>query len=244
MCETPPTGITSTAVTELIYGRQAVREALRGRREVVEVWCSQRSKETLEWLPATARVAPGPNLDERAGSSDHQGVVAAVAPYPYADPNALLAREGVLLAALDEVTDPHNLGAVARVAECAGADGLLVTRRRSAAVTAAVCRASAGAVEHLAIARVENLAQTLLRAKRPGLWSYAAAGGGDLSYERGTYTDGAVFVLGAEGAGLRPRVRGACDAVVSIPMLGRVESLNVSTAAAVLLFEAARQRRG
>jgi 23S rRNA (guanosine2251-2'-O)-methyltransferase len=131
---------------------------------------------------------------------------------------------------------------VARVAECAGAGGLVITRRRSAAVTAAVCRASAGAVEHLRIARVENLAQFLIDVRRPGLWSYAAVAGAGSAHHAGDYRDGAVFVLGAEGRGLRPRVRSACDQEVSIALGGRIESLNVSTAAAVLLFEARRQR--
>jgi 23S rRNA (guanosine2251-2'-O)-methyltransferase len=170
--------------------------------------------------------------------------VAEVSDYSYADADELLARERPLLVALDEVTDPHNLGAVARVAEGAGADGLLITERRSARVTPAVCRVSAGAVEHLAIARVANLADLLLRARRPGLWSYAAAAGSRTVYDAADYRDGAVFVLGAEGRGIRPRVRSACDQEVSIPMGGRVESLNVSTAAAVLLYEAVRQRRG
>ncbi|HEY0387752.1 MAG TPA: 23S rRNA (guanosine(2251)-2'-O)-methyltransferase RlmB [Gaiellales bacterium] len=230
---------------EVVYGTHPVREALRGRREVFAVHCTRRAAEHLEWLPAGAVVDPPERLDELAGSGDHQGVVAEVAPYPYADHHALLGRERPLLAALDEVTDPHNLGAIARVCEAAGADGLLITRRRSAGITAAVCRASAGAVEHLAIARIENLADTLLAARRPGLWTYAAdAAGDDDAYDRQDYRDGTVFVLGAEGKGLRPRVRRSCDAVASIPMRGRVESLNVSTAAAVLLFEAVRQRRG
>jgi 23S rRNA (guanosine2251-2'-O)-methyltransferase len=207
---------------EVVYGTHPVREALRGRREVFSVHCTRRAAEHLEWLPAGAVVEPPERLDELAGSADHQGVVAEVAPYPYADPHALLGRERPLLAALDEVTDPHNLGAIARVCEAAGADGLLITRRRSAGVTA-----------------------TLLAARRPGLWTYAAdAAGDDDAYDRQDYRDGTVFVLGAEGKGLRPRVRRSCDAVASIPMRGRVESLNVSTAAAVLLFEAVRQRRG
>ena len=232
-------------MSDVINGRQAVREALRGRREVGEVWVSRRAKETLEWLPPTARVEEAERLDALAMTPDHQGVVAEVADYPYADAKALFARENAFLVALDEVTDPHNLGAVARVAECAGADGLIITRRRSAAVTAAACRASAGAVEHLRIAQVDNLADTLLRAQRPGLWSYGAADDGEIRYDRADYREGGtVLVLGAEGAGLRPRVRKACDTTVSIPMHGRIDSLNVSTAAAVLLFEAARQRNG
>jgi len=228
---------------DLIYGRQAVREALRGRRRVERVWCSEKALELFDWLPAGAIVASAAALTDRCQSDDHQGVVAAVEPFRYADPEPLLAADRPLLVALDEVTDPHNLGAVARVAECAGADGLLITRRRSAPVTAAVCRASAGAVEHLPVAQVENLAETLLRARRPGFWSYAAAGDAGQAHDAPDYTDGAVFVLGAEGRGLRPRVRSACDAEVAIPLHGRIESLNVSTAAAVLLFEAERQRR-
>src|SRR5579871_5966800 len=194
-------------MADVVYGRRAVREALRGRRDVGQVWCAPGLADALEWLPAGARTARPDQLTERAGSPDHQGVVAEVADYPYADPEQLLAGERPLLVALDEVTDPHNLGAVARVAECAGADGLLITRRRSAPVTAAVCRASAGAVEHLPVAQVENLAETLLRARRPGFWSYAAAGDAGQAHDAPDYTDGAVFVLGAEGRGLRPRVR-------------------------------------
>ena len=229
---------------EVVYGTHPVREALRGRREVLRVYCSDRAARGADWLPAGVEVVSAERLSELAGSEHHQGLVAEVAPYPYADVDRLLERDRALLVALDEVTDPHNLGAVARVCEGAGADGLLITRRRSTAVTAAVCRASAGAVEHLEIAQVENLAEMLIRARRPGLWSYAADAESDLPYDRNDYRDGTVFVLGAEGRGLRRRVRDSCDAEARIPMRGRVESLNVGTAAAVLLFEAVRQRRG
>ena len=229
-------------MTEVIYGRRPVREALRGRREVMRVWCTARSRETLEWLPERAVVDGADRLTGRAASEEHQGVVAEVAPYPYSGVTEIMAGERPLVVALDEVTDPHNLGAVARVAEGAGAGGLVITRRRSAAVTAAVCRASAGAVEHLRIARVDNLAQFLIDIRRPGLWSYAAVAGAKTAYHTVDYRDGAAFVLGTEGRGLRPRVRASCDQEVSIGLGGRVESLNVSTAAAVLLFEACRQR--
>jgi 23S rRNA (guanosine2251-2'-O)-methyltransferase len=158
---------------ELVYGTHAVREALRGRREVRQVWCTARAGEASPWLPDSARVERAERLEQLAGSPDHQGVVAEVAPYSYADPDELLARENALLVALDEVTDPHNLGAVARVAEGAGADGLLTTRRRSAAVTPAVARASAGAIEHLLVAQVENLADTLME-----LWGGRRGGPG------------------------------------------------------------------
>src|SRR5262249_17624104 len=152
------TGSGCTAVEpERIYGTHPVREALRGRREVFEVWCTERAKAHLDWLPGAATVVRGDRLEELAGSPDHQGVAAAVAPYPYAEAERLLPGGWPVLIAPDEVPDPHTLGAVAGVAEAAGADGMLITRRRSAAVTAAVCKASAGAVEHLPIAQVENL---------------------------------------------------------------------------------------
>jgi 23S rRNA (guanosine2251-2'-O)-methyltransferase len=231
-------------MADVVYGRQAVREALRGRREVGKVWCAHGLQATVDWLPRGAREASPAALAERAGSPDHQGVVAEVSEYPYVRPEELLAGERPLVVALDEVTDPHNLGAVARVAECAGADGLLITARRSARVTPAVCRVSAGAVEHLPVARVENLADLLVAARRPGFWSYAAAADSAVPHDRADYRDGALFVLGSEGRGLRRRVRAVCDQAVAIPMHGCVESLNVSTAAAVLLFEAVRQRRG
>ena len=144
-------------MTDVVYGRRPVFEALRGRREVGRVWCTARSRDSLDWLPERASVEPPERLDVRAGSEEHQGVVAEVAPYPYAGAAEVLGGERPLVVALDEVTDPHNLGAVARVAECAGAGGLVMTRRRSAAVTAAVCRASAGAVEHLAVAQVGSM---------------------------------------------------------------------------------------
>ena len=150
-CATPPAARCCTAAmtAEVVYGTHPVREALRGRREVLRVYCSDRAARGRDWLPAGVEVVPAERLSELAGSEDHQGLVAEVAPYPYADRRCFWSRVGALLVALDEVTDPHNLGAVARVCEGAGADGLLITRRRSAAVTAAVCRASAGAVEHL-----------------------------------------------------------------------------------------------
>ena len=232
----------STGVHDLVYGRRPVHEALRGRREVVRVWCTARARQSLDWLPDAAVVQGAERLTALAGSDDHQGVVAEAAAYPYADPASVVAGERPLVVALDEVTDPHNLGAVARVAEGAGADGLVITRRRSVAVTPAVCRASAGAVEHLPVARVDNLAEFLLGIRRPGLWTYAADPAGAAPYTGCDYRDGAVFVLGAEGRGLRRRVRESCDQAVAIPLGGAVASLNVGTAAAVLLFEAVRQR--
>ena len=177
-----------------------------------------------------------------AGSPDHQGICAAVEPYPYVSAAELLASDAPLLVALDEVQDPQNLGAIARTAEAAGADGLVLPERRSAEVTAAAAKASAGAVEHLRIARVRNLADFLADAKRAGLWTYGADASGEARYDQPDYTGGVVLVVGAEGKGIRPRVAAACDALVSIPLQGRIESLNVSAATAILLFEISRCR--
>lgn len=220
-----------SADAAVVYGRRPVEEAKRGRRRVRRVW-------TTDDLDAG-------ELTRLAGSRDHQGIVAEVDPYPYADPGVLLGDPGALVVALDQVQDPHNLGAVCRSAEAAGASGVVIPRRRSAAVTAATCKASAGAVEHLRIARVANLADWLLAdAKEAGAWVYGAEVGAGTPYSQVDLTGKVVLVLGSEGRGARRRVAEACDLVVSIPTQGRVDSLNVSATAAVLLFEAARQRAG
>lgn len=213
---------------QLIYGRRPVAEAKQGRRRVRRVW--------------SADGTDAAELTRLAGSPDHQGVVAEVDPYPYTDAAQLLSAPGSLVVALDQVQDPHNLGAVARSAEAAGAAGLVILERRSAGVTAAVCKASAGAVEHLAIARVANLADWLVQAKDAGAWIYGADAEAAEPYTRIDLTGTVVLVLGSEGKGLRPRVAQSCDALVSIPVRGRVASLNVSAAAAAMLFEAVRQR--
>jgi 23S rRNA (guanosine2251-2'-O)-methyltransferase len=228
-----------------LYGRNAVLEALRGGRRVRRVWAAD------EQLAAAARAnAPGVTLELRdaatleriCGSPAHQGLVCDAAAYPYADAATLLVRSDALVVALDQVQDPQNLGAVCRAAEGAGAAGVVLPDRRSAEVTPAVCRASAGAVEHLAVARVRNLADFLQAAKRDGTWVYGADAAGGRPYTDVDWTGRAVIVLGSEGKGLRPRVKAACDDLVHIPLHGRLESLNVSAAAAVLLYEAARSR--
>lgn len=214
---------------EIIYGRRPVAEAQRGRRRVHRVW-------TVDELPAH-------ELTRLAGSPDHQGVVAEVDPYPYADSRALLERPDAVIVALDQVQDPRNLGAVCRSAEAAGAGGVVIPSRRSAAVTAVACKASAGAVEHLPVARVPNLADWLGMAKEAGAWVYGAESGAETPYGDADLTGKVVVVLGSEGGGLRRRVAQSCDLLISIPLRGQVESLNVSAAAAVLVFEAARQRQ-
>src|SRR5262249_51794671 len=160
-----------------------------------------------------------------------------------ADAWELAAVDRPLLACLDQVTDPRNLGAVCRSAEGADATGVVVPAHGSATITPAVARASAGAVEHLPVAVVPNLARYLGEGKRGDLWVYAAVGEAESSMWDTDLSGGAAFVFGAEGKGLRPLVRRTCDTAVSIPLAGQVESLNVSVAAALLLYEAARQRR-
>ena len=179
-------------------------------------------------------------LTARAGTDAHQGIVAEADPYHYVGAAELLQRDGLVLV-LDEVQDPQNLGAIARTAECAGAHGLVIGERRSADVTPAVCKASAGAVEHLAIAQVRNTTDFLEAAKTAGCWVYGADAAG-VPYERPDYSGGVVLVLGAEGKGLRPRVRKACDELVALPLSGQIESLNVSAAAAALLYGIVRAR--
>ena len=231
---------------EQVYGRRAVREALRGRREVLELWATERALAAEPWLreqdARRVHVKQERELSEEAGTRDHQGVLAFCEPYPYGDAYALAAGERPLLVALDQVSDPHNLGAVARSVEGAGATGIVLPAHGSARVTPAVVRASAGATEHVSIAVVTNLARYLAEVKRDDLWVYAATGDAGVPLWQADLAGGAVLALGAEGRGLRPLVRRACDAAVAIPLAGHVESLNVSVAAAVLLFEAVRQR--
>jgi 23S rRNA (guanosine2251-2'-O)-methyltransferase len=215
---------------ERIYGQRPAAEAERGRRRVHRIW---RTPDT-----------PAEELERLCGSPDHQGVVAEVDPYPYADPAALLESDDALIVVLDQIQDPHNLGAVCRAAEVAGAAGVVIPERRAASVTPAACKASAGAVEHLPVARVRNVADWLGEAKDAGAWVYGAAAEAERTYTDVDWSGRAVLVLGSEGSGLRSRVAGTCDELISIPLSGQVESLNASVAAAVILFEVRRQRAG
>jgi 23S rRNA (guanosine2251-2'-O)-methyltransferase len=213
----------------IVYGQNPVREAVRGPRRVLRSWATK----PLEGLDAA--VVDAAEVERICGSAEHQGVAAEVEPFRYADAGTLLADDDALVVALDEVQDPHNLGAVCRVAEVAGASGVVIPERRSAEVTAATCKASAGAVEHLPIAKVRNLADWLAEAKQAGAWAYGADAAG-VPYGQPDYGGKVVLVLGAEGKGLRPRVASSCDELVALPVNGRVESLNVSTAAAALVY--------
>jgi 23S rRNA (guanosine2251-2'-O)-methyltransferase len=235
----------------IVYGRNPVREALRGRRadSVRDVWATAGAARE-PWLASVrVRISAGEEIERRCGSDAHQGLCADTGPYRYASADTLLAGANPLLVALDQVQDPQNLGSICRTAECVGASGLVIPERRAAEVTAAVCKASAGAVEHLPVARVRNLADFLADARKAGCWCYGASIGagagadGPVAYDVPDYGDsGVVLVLGSEGAGLRPRVSKACDQLITLPLLGRIESLGVSAAAAALLYEILQSR--
>ena len=226
----------------IVYGRNPVREAIRGPRTVARVWATKNAARE-GWVNAAGPLLVGADeIEGRCGATAHQGVCAEVAEYVYAAAEELLAAPSPFLVALDQIQDPQNLGAICRTAECAGATGMVIPERRSAEVTAAVCKASAGAVEYMPIARVRNLADFLAEAKAAGCWCYGADASGKTSYAEVDYGGGVVVVLGSEGQGVRPRVAAACDALVALPLRGRIESLGVSAAAAVLLYEVARGR--
>jgi 23S rRNA (guanosine2251-2'-O)-methyltransferase len=217
-----------------------VRELLAaGRRRVHELFALPELARERWLAEAGALPRARAELGRLCGSSDHQGVVAVCDDYPYADPWGLVERPGMIVC-LDGVQDPRNLGAVARVAEGAGAAGLVIPRRGSPGVTAAACKTAAGAVEHLAIAQVDSLASFVHDARGPGRWAVGADAEGGEDYRRIPWDAGTILVLGAEGVGLRTRVRAVCDLTARIPLAGRVDSLNLSVAAGILLFEARR----
>jgi 23S rRNA (guanosine2251-2'-O)-methyltransferase len=228
----------------IVYGRNAVREALAaGKRPIRQIWAApQAAKEP--WLAGRDVTETEPHeLSEICGSPDHQGVCAEAGDYPYADAHDLLDADDALVVVLDEVQDPRNFGAICRAAEVAGATGVVIPERRSAEVTPVACKASAGAVEHLPVARVRNVADFLADAKQRGAWVYGAAAGSDVAYDEPDYSGRVVLVLGSEGRGLRPRVAAACDQLISLPVMGRIQSLNVSSAAAAILYEILQSRR-
>ena len=229
----------------ILYGRNPVREALRARRRPVErVWATHGAA-AEPWLRDVDVLEARPDqIAARAGTEAHQGLCAEVGPYPYVDGAELLARPDPLVVVLDELQDPQNLGAICRTAECVGADGVVIPERRSAEVTPAVCKASAGAVEHLAVARVRNVADFLADAKDAGCWCYGAAADGAAPYLEPDYSGGCVLVIGAEGRGLRPRVAAACDQLVGLPVRGHIQSLNASAAASALLYGILQKRNG
>jgi 23S rRNA (guanosine2251-2'-O)-methyltransferase len=242
---------------EILYGVHAVQEALRaGRRRFDHVLVArERHDDRLERLVAECRQAgvrvrpePREQLTHVAGTAAHQGVVAMVRPQDFLTIEDLFdppqsTPGGRLLLALDGIEDPQNLGALLRVADGAGVDGVVLTERRSAPLSPAAVKASAGATEHLRIARVVNLVRALEDLKRQNLWIIGLDERGTSDYDQFDLTGNCVLVLGREGAGLHDVVRRTCDHLLRIPMAGGVSSLNVSAAGAVVLYEAFRQRR-
>jgi 23S rRNA (guanosine2251-2'-O)-methyltransferase len=263
----------------ILYGRNPVREALRGRRaaSVSELWATAGAARE-PWLKRVQpRIVAAEEIERRCGSSAHQGICAEAGAYPYSSSQELLAASAPLIVALDQIQDPQNLGSICRTAECAGARGVVIPERRAAEVTPSVCKASAGAVEHLSVARVRNMADFLAQAREAGCWCYGASAGVEgaeapapgaeragpggaaapagaagrtravrapVAYDAPDYAGaGVVLVLGSEGSGLRPRVANACDELIALPLLGSIESLGVSAAAAAILYEILQSRR-
>lgn len=239
---------------DLVYGRNAVREViLAGRRRVTHVWVVEGEagraleREMSQWAAHVGRAIPPlthlplQEVTVRAGSPEHQGIMVQTDPYPYTPAAAALSSHDLLIA-LDRIQDPHNLGSIIRTAEEVGA-GVVIPRHRTVTVTAAVVKASAGATEHATVVQVRNLSDFIAEAKTAGFWVYGAEAVGSGLYDAADYRGRTLFVVGSEGEGLGGRVAAACDLTVAIPLAGRVGSLNVGVAAAVLLFEAARQRR-
>lgn len=239
----------------LIEGRNAVTEALRAGVPIDKLYIAKgETDHTLGRIAAQARKAgvvvvesDRRKLDAMSETHSHQGVVAVAAAQAYATVEDILQiaadrGEPPLVAVCDEISDPHNLGAIIRTAECAGAHGVVIPKRRSAGLTAVVAKTSAGAVSYLPVARVPNIPALLKDLKKRGLWVFGAAAEGDVSLYDAQLTSPAAVVIGSEGDGMGRLVRESCDFLVSIPMKGRISSLNASAAAAVLLYEALRQR--
>src|SRR6202162_820354 len=238
-----------------IYGINAVAEALKARGRtfawvgVAKERHDLRLKHVVDECRrqgVAVRFVPRDELDQMAGNNAHQGVVAVTSAKQYNDlEDVVAAKRGQhsLIVVLDGVEDPHNLGAILRTADAAGADGVVIPERRSPAVTAAVAKVSWGASEHLPIAKVTNIARTLEELKDKNLWVVGLDERGPQTYDAVDYNMHCAVVLGAEGKGLHDLVRRHCDFLVSIPMLGKVPSLNVSVAAGVVLYEVVRQRR-
>lgn len=241
----------------LLFGVNPVMEALRadrGPREIIiaEGVRDQRLRELIELArekQVTVKRAPRAKLDHEVGNGHHQGVIAHVSAATYADADELIesislnaADDPPLLLVLDGIEDPRNLGAILRTAECAGVDGVFLPERRAAGLNETVAKASAGAVEHLPIARVTNLSVLIRQLKERNVWIVGAAGEATTKYDEWDWTRPSAIVLGAEGSGLHRLVRENCDALVQIPVRGKIESLNVSVAAGIILYEALRQR--
>jgi 23S rRNA (guanosine2251-2'-O)-methyltransferase len=239
----------------VIYGIHAVGEAVKSRGRTMEYVAIARERhdarvQTVIDAARSAGVAvrflPRDQLDRLAGTSQHQGIAAQVAARGYADVSDILEQrrgEKAFVLVLDGIEDPHNLGAVIRTADAAGVDGVIIPERRAVGLNATVAKASAGASEHMAVARVTNIARTVDELKQHNVWTVGLDERGAQSYDTIDYATDCALVLGAEGHGLHDLARKKCDFLVSIPMQGHVPSLNVSVAAAIVMYEVVRQRR-
>ena len=239
----------------LIEGRNAVTEALRAGTPIDKIFIARgETDKTLGHIASTARAAgvvvveaDRRKLDYMSATKAHQGVIALAAVREYASVEDILSAarergEAPLLVVCDEISDPHNLGAIIRTAECVGAHGVIIPKRRSVGLTAVVGKASAGALEYLPVARVSNLVSTIRDLQKAGVWVFGTAADGDTGLYAADLKGPAAIVIGNEGEGMSRLVSEACDFKVSIPMHGRISSLNASNAAAILLYEAVRQR--
>jgi 23S rRNA (guanosine2251-2'-O)-methyltransferase len=240
---------------DVIEGRNAVMEALRAGVNIDKVFIAKGDTDTtLRHIASTAREAGAAvvdadrrKLDSMSVTFSHQGVIAIAACAEYVSIGDILKiaeqrNEKPLLILCDEISDPHNLGAIIRTSEAAGAHGVIIPKRRSAGLNATVAKASSGAVYHTAIARVTNLTAAIKELKKAGVWVYAASQGGGTSLWESDLTGATALVIGSEGAGISRLVGENCDFTVSIPMRGKLSSLNASVSAAVLMYEAMRQR--
>ncbi len=238
-----------------IEGRNAVTEALRSGRTINKVFLADGDTDkSLGRLAAMAKDAGAVvvridrrKLNDMSPTGAHQGIIAAVAAHEYATVEEILhyaaeRNEAPLIVICDELSDPHNLGAILRSAECAGAHGVIIPKRRSVGLTAVVGKASAGAIEYMRVARVSNIASTIRELKQQGVWIYGTAAEGASPLYQTDLTGPAAIVIGNEGVGMSRIVAESCDFKVSIPMKGQISSLNASAAAAILLYEAVRQR--
>ncbi len=239
----------------IIEGRNAVTEALRSGAAIDKLYLARgETDRTLARIAAEARKAgivvvdaDRRKLDAMSVTHSHQGVIAVAAVREYSTVEDILQNaeskgENPLLVVCDEISDPHNLGAIIRTAECAGAHGVIIPKRRSAGLTAVVAKTSAGAVSYLPVARVPNIPSLLKDLQKRGIWVFGAAAEGTTPLYGADLKGPAAIVIGSEGDGMSRLVREGCDFLVSIPMRGRISSLNASAAAAILLYEALRQR--
>ena len=238
-----------------LEGRNALQEALRAGRTIDKVFiASGDTDKALQRLAAEAKEAGAVvvpvdrrKLDNMSFTRSHQGVIALAAAHEYATSDEILEEaasrgESALIVICDELTDPHNLGAILRSAECAGAHGVIIPKRRSVGLTATVAKASAGAMEYMKVARVTNINSAIAELKEKGVWVFGTAAEGSVPMYQANLTVPAAIVIGNEGDGMSPLVRKNCDVMVNIPMNGRISSLNASAAASILLYEAVRQR--